>query len=418
LSQFLYIALNKLRIHIEREQFKGYDPYDMLNTPMALRKFGRWLPIIAIQLHKRNPLNLRPLLGIKKDYNPKALGLLLTAYTNLARLYPKHNVDNILKFLLRRLSASVSKGFKGACWGYNFDWASPEKYLPAYAPSVVVTGFVGKGLFDYFTLTRSQKAFELLRQSCDFIMRDLLLTQNEKGVCFSYTPFKKDCCFNASLLGAEVLAKVYSLTGENRLQELAKSAVDFVIAHQKKDGRWNYSFDLKTGTERAQIDFHQGYVLESIYEIIKHLNLNNPAYIESLKRGAEFYRFRQFFETGQAIWRFPHVWPVDIHNQAQGIITFSKLGEIDETYSEFAKTIAAWTIEKMQDPSGYFYYRKYRLFKNKIPYMRWGQAWMMVALTTLLTENENKHEDSFSSWAPGSLSSVQECHPKFEGARS
>ncbi|MCH7720309.1 MAG: hypothetical protein IH988_04885 [Planctomycetes bacterium] len=49
------------------------------------------------------------------------------------------------------------------------------------------------------------------------------------------------------------------------------------------------------------------------------------------------------------------------------------------------KTIADWTIDSLQDSDeGFFYYRKYRHFRNKTSYMRWGQAWMLLALTTLL----------------------------------
>jgi hypothetical protein len=389
-SSAISSALTQLRKYVERENFKGYDPYDILNCPFDLRRFGKWPPILATQFQKRSPLNFRPLLGIKKDYNPKALGLFLTAYSNLAQLFPHANFENTFDFLLSWLRANLSKGFSGACWGYNFDWASPQKYLPRFAPSVVVTGMVGKGLFDYFKLSGNQSAFELLEASCQFILRDLPRTRTRAGIIFSYTPFAKDGCFNASLLGAEILAKVYSVTGETKLKELARAALDFVVAHQKEDGRWNYSIDFQTGRERAQIDFHQGYALESIYEIIRHLNLNDRRYLESLRKGAEFYRRQQFFAAGQAKWRLPRVWPVDIHNQAQGVITFSKLGDIDRRYLPFAKTIAHWTIEHMQDAAGYFYYRRSRFFTNKISYMRWSQAWMMAALSVLLLKDTSR----------------------------
>jgi hypothetical protein len=368
----------------------GYDPYDILNCPIDLRIFGKWLPIVAIQLQKRSPLNFRPLLKIKKEHNPKALGLFLTAYSNLAKLNGNANFEDTFSFLLNRLSATTAKRFSGTCWGYNFDWASPKKFLPRYAPSVVVTGFVCKGLFDYYRLTGNDRVIELLEQACQFILRDLPRTRIRDGIVFSYTPFARDACLNASLLGAEILAKVYSINGKEKLKELAKAALDFVIAHQKEDGRWNYSIDLKTGNERSQIDFHQGYVLESIYEIVRYLGLNPLQYTKSLRRGAEFYRQHQFFTSGQSKWRLPRVWPVDIHNQAQGIITFSRLAELDSRYLAFAKTIALWTIEHMQDSAGYFYYRKYRIGMNKISYMRWAQAWMMVALPSLLIENQKR----------------------------
>jgi len=38
----------------------------------------------------------------------------------------------------------------------------------------------------------------------------------------------------------------------------------------------------------------------------------------------------------------------------------------------------------MQDKEGYFYYRIYKNnYVNKMPYIRWGQAWMLRALSYL-----------------------------------
>jgi hypothetical protein len=103
----------------------------------------------------------------------------------------------------------------------------------------------------------------------------------------------------------------------------------------------------------------------------------------SITKGVEFYKNEQFFPNGRSMWRLPKKWPVDIHNQAQGIITLSLLKDYHPEYLNFSKTIARWTIENMQDKIGYFYYRKYPLFTNKISYIRWSQAWMLLALSEL-----------------------------------
>jgi uncharacterized protein YyaL (SSP411 family) len=78
---------------------------------------------------------------------------------------------------------------------------------------------------------------------------------------------------------------------------------------------------------------------------------------------------------------------VNIHNQAQGIITFTRAAEagFGHHYLDFARTIAEWTIRNMQDPDGHFYYHKYRFFTNKIPYIRWSDASMAHALAVYLT---------------------------------
>ena len=116
--------------YIEREEYKGYDPYDTLNSYLPFGIIGKWGKPIAIQIQKRNPINLRPLMGIKKGYNPKAMGLLLQAYC--LRFKRTQNPDCLERadWLFSWLTNNYSKGFSGYCWGYNFDWASSVKLLP------------------------------------------------------------------------------------------------------------------------------------------------------------------------------------------------------------------------------------------------------------------------------------------------
>ena len=79
---------------------------------------------------------------------------------------------------------------------------------------------------------------------------------------------------------------------------------------------------------------------------------------QAIEKGLRYYKNNQFYESGRSLWRIPKKWPVEIHNQSQGIITFSKLSKFDTSYSDFASKIANWTIDNMQSPKGYFYYRK------------------------------------------------------------
>lgn len=391
----IHQSLNKLEQYIRKENFKGYDPYDTLNTWIPFHWFGKWIPVLAIQFQKRNPVNIRPLLGIKKDINPKAYGLFLQAYSMLyARTGEKEHLEQA-RYFFDWLKENYSKGYCGKGWGYNFPWASSEKYLKIRIPSAVVTGFVARGLYAFYEITKEKEVFELLKEAANFVLTELPVTSFDEGVCFSYTPLASDLCYNASLLAAETLARVHALEADEQLKDMATQAVNWVVSRQKEDGRWNYSVDLKTGKEREQIDFHQGYVLESIFEIGQLLGLDDRRWNEAIRKGLAFYREKQFFPDGQSVWRYPKVYPVDIHNQSQGIITFSKLSEFGEAYATFAKTIAEWTIKNMQGKDGHFYYRLGKYHKNKIPYMRWSQAWMFLALTTQLQQDNmdvKRHE--------------------------
>ena len=390
---YIYSTINIVRIsatisrllnYIENENYKGYDPYDTLNSFIPFHLLGKWGLVLAIQFQKRNPINIRPLNGIKKEFNAKAIGLLLNAYSLLyektGELHYKEKADYLFQWLIE----NHSRGFSGYCWGYNFDWATLEKTVRSHHPNIVASSFVGKGIFAYYKATGNTDAPKILESVCNYILNDIPVTENKHGICFSYTDLKRDCYYNANMLGAEVLAKTYSITTNNEYLNYIQKVVDFTLACQKGDGRWNYSIDLKTGKERSQIDFHQGYILESLYEIQRYAGFTGERYNKALEKGARFYRRYQFTDEGISSWRYPKFWPVDIHNQSQGIITFTLLRDLDPEYRTFAQKIADWTINNMQDKSGFFYYQKRKYFTNKIPYMRWSQAWMLLALTCLL----------------------------------
>ena len=381
----LIAALERLQAYVESEQYKGYDPYDTLTSPIPFTLFGKWPAAIMTQIQKRNPLNIRPLLGIRKAYNPKGLGLLLQAYVRMQQVFPEKNYSNQTGFLFNWLAENKSVKFSGSCWGYNFGWASPEKYLPPFAPTVVATGFIAQGLHAYYLASGNDKAKELLCDIAPFIINDVPLSRFPEGICFSYSPFMKDCCYNASLLAAEVLARVYALTKDHSCREMALSAVEFVISKQHDDGHWNYKINPITGEERKQIDFHQGYILDSIQAIMDLTEYHPEHWLTAYKKGLEFYRTNQFFSNGRSLWRLPKEYPVEIHNQSQGIITFSRSGLESDSSLNFAAVIANWTIAEMQNRhDGYFYYRKLKYYTNKLSFMRWSNSWMLLALAELL----------------------------------
>ena len=382
-------SLSRLISHVESGFFRGYDPYDTLNSFIPFRKSGTYLSAVAIQIQKRNPINIRPLLGIKKGVNPKAMGLFLKAYSILYRKTGEKKHLDKAEEIFQWLQNNYSKGFSGHCWGYNFDWASPGSYLKAYTPSVVVTSFVVDGVFEYYKTTRDTKAVEIIESAANYIENDIPVLKLNTGISFSYTHLSTGACYNASLLAAEVLARAYSIKADSLNLKRIEEAVLFIISKQKPDGSWYYSYNPDTKTERRQIDFHQGFILVSLENILGLTGILENEIQGAIKRGLQFYKQEQFTIEGRSMWRLPKKWPVDIHNQSQGIITFARLQHYSYDYLGFSKTIAQWTIDNMQSPKGYFYYRKTPFFTNKIPYIRWSQAWMMLALAEIYTLEEH-----------------------------
>ena len=386
-------SFEKLKTFCEAEDFKGYDPYDGLTSRLFQSLPGisksRFFKLAWIQFFKRSPLNLRTIVGIQKDYNPKALGLFISAYCKLQAFQPSDanlkQIHRLTELVLER----TSKGYRHACWGYNFDWQSRAFFQPAYTPTVVATTFVANALLDAYEITKSSPLLDAARSACDFILKDLNRTFDEDGsFCFSYSPLDKSVVYNASLLGSRLLARVYHYTHEDHLILEAKKSVVFCCKKQKADGSWAYG-DLPF---HQWIDnFHTGYNLECLADYMKYSGDN--AWTKHLEKGYDYYINTFFTEEGICRYYSNSTYPIDIHAPTQLIITLEKLGRFHEQ-KELAEKVLLWTIDHMQSPKGYFHYQINRFFTSKIPYMRWAQAWMFLALSTYLLITEKKLHDN------------------------
>jgi rhamnogalacturonyl hydrolase YesR len=376
-------SLSRLTEWCEKENYKGYDPYDGLNSRLfrsiPVIRNNRFARLIWIQLFKRSPLNLRPLTGVDKEYNPKALGLFLSGYCILSKLKNDDSeLDNIV-FFSEKLLEKRNREWNGSCWGYNFDWQARAFFQPRNSPTVVATSFIGCALLDAYEITGEEKLLSNARKACNFIMKDLNRTyDNEGNFAFSYSPLDKSVVFNASLLGSRLLARVYSYTGENDLLDAARASVKYCCYYQCGDGSWSYGLQ---DFHKWKDNFHTGYNLECISDYTRYAG--DESFIDNLEKGLKFYTDNYFTSEGVPKYYNNSLYPIDIHCPAQLVVTLAKTDKFDEK-REMIDKVLTWTIKNMQSPKGYFYYQVNRYFSSRIPYMRWAQAWMFYAFATYL----------------------------------
>lgn len=389
----IYInSFQKLKEYCERENYKGWDPFDGLNSKIfQATPFKNWdiARLIWIQTFKHNPVNLRRVFLVPKDYNAKGIGLFLTGYCNLYK-YNDQTCNNIfgskseikeqINFLADLLLQLKSKGYSGSCWGYNFDWQNRVFFQPKGTPTVVVTSFVANALFKAYEITNNTKYLNEALSSSNFILNDLNRYKNENGLIFSYSPLDKSKVFNASLLGARLLARCFQYTKESIFLDFAKDAVKYVVSKQNDDGSWPYGEDK---VQNWVDSFHTGYNLECLFEYKKYTNDNS--YINSFEKGMTYYLTNFFENNGLPKYYNKNIYPIDIHSPAQFIVTLIKTEKYNKN-SLLAEKVFDWTLKNMQSKDGYFYYQINKFFNSKIPYMRWSQAWMFYSMSILLNK--------------------------------
>ncbi len=385
-------ALTKLREYVEASDFAGYDPYDALNSPLIRAlTFGRkWGRIAWIQVLRRLPINLRPLLFISKGHNPKALGLFLEGYVRLYRRGADPVLLKKIKHLIDLLDASKTNTASGHGWGYNFNWQSKVFLIHKTIPTIVNSSFIGHALLDAAEAQLDTRALKLAEPIGGFIVNDLHRTMEGDSFCFSYTPVDQYAVHNANLLGASFLIRLGKVLALDIYRKTALAALRYSMKYQQPDGSWYYA--EQQGSHWID-SFHTGFNLEAI----RHFRRLNEAeeYEAAYRKGVQFYAERFFLEDGTPKYYHNSIYPIDIHAPAEAIAFFGD----EPDYDELSRRILNWMLKNMADPRGYFYFRKGPYFTNKIAYMRWGQAWAFRALTASLMGNCSEREFAMTAGA-------------------
>ena len=384
-----------MKSYCEYENFKGWDPYDGLNSKvfqaLPLLKKSATCRLAVIQGFKRSPINLRRLAIIPKEYNAKGIGLFLQGYCNLYKIVvskpewssvlgSREVLINRINELSKLLISLQSKGYSGACWGYNFDWQARRLFLfPKYTPTVVATNFCATALIDAYEVTQNQKYLDVALSAAEFVMNDLHRAECNGGFLFSYSPLPgNDTVYNASLLGSKLLAYCYHYTGKQEYYDAARISALACCNGQSQDGSWVYGL-LPV---QSWIDsFHTGYNLDGL--IAYEEMTGDKSFHQYVEKGFDFYIKNFFEEDGCPKYYHNQKYPIDIHCPGQLFVTLHRLGKFDE-YKSVADKVLDWTIKNMQDKKGYFYYQLKKCMSSKISYMRWSNAFMFNALSYYL----------------------------------
>lgn len=386
IRHLLQQSITRLLAFCQQNNWSGFDPFDGLNSrifkvlPLVQNRIGR---LVFIQAMKRSPLNFRSVFLVPKEENPKGLAVFCSALLILSKTEFIKN-DDTIQHLLKRLIALRSKETPYFCWGYNFDWQNRAFFLPKFVPNIICTTFAGNALLDAYDEFADSVYLDMAISAGNFLLEGLNITRTDDGICFSYTPLDHGQVHNANLLGAAFLSRLYSLTKEKKFLEPAQSAVRYSVRRQNEDGSWLYGEDK---TQRWIDNFHTGYNLVALKRFSEYTG--DTDVLENIRKGFSFYIANFFTEDGIPKYYHNQTYPIDIHAIAYSMITLAEFKEMDIGNMDLANRIFTWSQETMQSKEGYFFYQKKKYFINRLPYMRWSQAWMLLSLVTLLKHSQS-----------------------------
>jgi hypothetical protein len=377
----LEAAIVKLIAYCRANDWAGYDPYDALNSPIfrSLPFLDCRLPrLVFTQALKRSPVNFRRLLHIPKTQNPKAIALFLSAFVTLERANAACQKGDI-DLMIERLRNLRSPGTDYWCWGYSFPWQTRTIVVPSGAPNLVCTSFVANALLDASDRCRDSQCLNMALSAAEYILNELYWTEGG-AAGFSYPlPLLRTQVHNANFLAAALLCRVYRCTNDEKFLLPALRVARYSVTKQHPDGSWHYG---EAASQRWIDNFHTGYNLCALQAISRYAATTE--FDAALRRGFEFYRSHFFREDGSVSYFHDRNYPIDIHCVAQSILTLLTLKEMDPSNLPLAHSVLRWAWTHLWDDRGFFYYRVLRSCTNQVSYMRWSQAWMLLAMATLL----------------------------------
>jgi hypothetical protein len=387
---------------ISKNGWAGYDPYDVKGTrlfmwALSLRK-GGWFAnnvrrvILGLLLVGESlfPRLFRVMLRVRPAINAKGMALFAKAYLQLYRSTGETGFKAKALACLGWLDTHRATGFTGACWGYPFDWRTGV-IVPANTPASVVTAAACDAYWTAWKILGEPGYLQVCAQTCEFFVNQLNIeTIDDETVCFSYTPLDYFHVHNTNLLVAEALIRVGGKVGNQAWVELGLKAGNYALREQNEDGSLFYWGRDQDFVNPRRVDhYHAGFEIRCLYQIWKATGLTKFQVAAD-----RYYRFylRSLIERGAdfvAPKMYPHDrYPVDVHSCAEALLLNALLAADYAEARALVPRLFEWARERMQHRDGYFIYRRSRWLgrevPSRIPYIRWGQAWMLLALSEVL----------------------------------
>ena len=382
LSSAVDRSLLALQNWVEQRDYAGHEPFDILSSPLLRGRWSRsWpLAIVFIQFGKRFAgLRLRRWLQVPPSKNPKAVGLFLSAYCDLARCGDDtRRAAAYLKSELKRLRSPNEPEY---CWGYDWDFVSRGGRMPAWSPNCIATCFCAHALLDMAEVFGDAEARDMAQSAGRFLITRLNRSvDTPEFLCLSYTPRDHMKVYNASVHAGALLARLAPRDSE--YAQIARRTMNYLVAGQQPNGAWYYGPAL---VHRWIDGFHTAYNLGAL--LTYQRSTGDTTFDDAIRLGYEYYVSNFFRPDGAPKYFHNSVYPIDIHSCSQAILTFCDFAERDRHARERAFNVARWTLEHMRGAVGTFFFQSHRFWTNRTAYMRWGQAWMLHALARLKRQN-------------------------------
>jgi hypothetical protein len=376
-------VLERLLRWLESHGLESYDYADILQSPMirALTLQNQLAERVAIQFGKRFPFNVRPLLRIAPHLSSQTLALLCSARAWQYAAGWTGASESTVRTAAEQLIQDRLPDLRNALWGMKLHFRARFFRATPATPNLFQTSNAVHALLDAYQVTEESAFADVADDAIAGCVQEMGFVRLEEGCYCRYYPGAEAATYNVNALLAAACWRLSGLgIGNAELHaSRARNLLTFVLDGQRPDGAWPYA-----AHPAAQwVDgYHSGYVLEALgYFLSSSLEetVRRP-----LEAGLAYFIRTLIDPDGCPRALDTSRYPIDVQNCAQAIQTLARLIPEAGTSQRFERTLEC-VIRQLFLPieggCGYFVARRNRFFVNKTPYVRWGQAPMVLALT-------------------------------------
>jgi hypothetical protein len=387
--------ISRIDESLKNDDLRSYDPYDGLFSPIAplLTFNNQFLSRVVQQVVFRSPVNLRPILGVKKLLHTKAISDFVSGYAILyAASKDKEHKRQCLRWLTELENIAV-KTANGQAWGLRFPFATRFVQADAKTPNIFQTINAINAYLDVHEFVDNEASLDPVFAALNYIKTVFGYVENDEYVFWKYWSNLDQEIFNVSGLMVGVLSRLYTITRDESHCKLAVKTYNYLINRQNADGSWYYAHG-----ERAKfIDgFHTGYILEGMMRsvIAEIITVD-----ESFEKGVAFFLNNFFTEDKTPKYFHNKMDAHDIQNGAQAIQTLTFLSKLNYVSLQFVIDVFERVDKIFWNDKGYYDCRKNAGILYSIPMHRWATGPMFVALANLLKQSNTVKEPGVTKHA-------------------
>ncbi|MCP4976872.1 MAG: hypothetical protein GY931_11980 [Maribacter sp.] len=314
------------------------------------------------------------------------------AYLNLFKITEQQEYLQLAESLVEQLLNMTSTQAHGLGWGININWTTTGGLIPTNTPCNTQTAYVYEFFSQLHEITGNQLYLEYLKKISYHVAYDFPEWRIGDSLACSYSmvDMKRTAVVNANSYRALMLVDAGERFNNREYMEKGISTLRFVLSMQNKDGSWPYSED-----QNFVDHYHTCFVIKNLFKLKKILSNNAAELDNTIQRGLSYYFSNLFDSNGYpipfAVKANPTFHKYDSYDVAESI---GLLAELDIEYKKIIR-LCHFAKARFQTKDGWFIFRYYALpFLKGIPYIRYANSAMFLALTRVLLGDMKRHDST------------------------